>query len=80
MHIVKKFNRFELKYILPYQEVAKLKKEILEYAFFDPYSKNDGKYYLSSLYYDTSDHKFYWEKVDGIKYRQKLRIRWYETE
>lgn len=80
MHIVKKFNRFELKYVLSYQEAVKLKKEILKYALFDPYSKDNGKYYLSSLYYDTSDYKFYWEKVDGIKYRRKLRIRWYETE
>ncbi|MBQ2599838.1 VTC domain-containing protein [bacterium] len=32
------------------------------------------------MYYDTQDYRFYWEKVDGLKYRRKLRIRQYETK
>lgn len=80
MHLIKKFNRFELKYVLPLKSIAALKKDILKYALPDPYGDGNGKYTLTSLYYDSPDHKFYWEKVDGIKYRRKLRIRWYETE
>ncbi len=80
MHVVKRFNRFELKYILPYYLVPELKQDMLRYALPDPYGESDGCYSLSSLYYDSPDHKFYWEKVDGLKYRRKLRIRWYETE
>jgi SPX domain protein involved in polyphosphate accumulation len=37
----------------------------------------DGKYALSSLYFDSPDRKFYWEKIEGIKFRRKLRIRRY---
>ncbi|MBU0577803.1 polyphosphate polymerase domain-containing protein [Patescibacteria group bacterium] len=79
MHIIKHFNRFELKYILPFKSVPALKKDILSYALPDSYGDGDGRYMLSSLYYDSPDHRFYWEKVDGLKYRRKLRIRWYET-
>jgi SPX domain protein involved in polyphosphate accumulation len=37
-------------------------------------------YVLSSLYYDTHDYRFYREKLDGIRYRRKLRIRCYEKQ
>ncbi len=40
---------------------------------------DNGNYALSSLYYDTADYRFYWEKKDGIKFRRKLRIRYYES-
>jgi SPX domain protein involved in polyphosphate accumulation len=80
MHIVRKFNRFELKYVLSYEIATKLKSNILKYALPDLFGYGDGKYIITSLYYDSPDYRFYWEKVDGIKYRRKLRIRWYETE
>ena len=80
MHIVKHFNRFELKYLLPYETAVRMKEDILRYALPDPYGDGDGKYMLTSLYYDSPDHRMYWEKMDGLKYRRKLRIRWYETE
>lgn len=80
MHIIKNFNRFELKYILTLEEAAKLTKELSKYVEPDPFSNENGKYLLTSLYYDSPDYRYYWEKVDGIKYRRKLRIRWYETE
>lgn len=35
---------------------------------------------MKSLYYDTDDYQFYREKIDGVKYRRKLRIRYYEKE
>jgi len=45
----------------------------------DDHGNSVGCYYLSSLYYDSPDFRFYWEKVDGIKFRRKLRIRHYES-
>jgi SPX domain protein involved in polyphosphate accumulation len=80
MHIIKKFNRFELKYILTLKDSISLKKDILKYALPDPNAWYKGKYILTSLYYDSPDHRFYWEKIDGIRYRRKFRIRWYETK
>ena len=45
----------------------------------DDHGDSVGCYYLSSLYYDSPDFRFYWEKVDGIRFRRKLRIRHYES-
>ena len=36
-----------------------------------------GGYPVTSLYYDTQSLRFYWEKIEGLKFRRKLRIRLY---
>lgn len=75
---IRKFNRFELKYILSLEEAERLKKDLKYYIVPDKYG-NAGAYTLSSLYYDSPDYKFYWEKIEGIKFRRKVRIRRYVT-
>lgn len=72
------FNRFELKYLLPIEHAGEFKKAIKSFLHVDSFGE-EGQYALTSLYYDTPDHRFYWEKIDGIKVRRKLRIRHYET-
>jgi hypothetical protein len=44
----------------------------------DPHAAADGRYTLSSLYYDTPAKDCFWAKLDGLKFRRKLRIRHYE--
>ena len=78
---IRKFNRFELKYLISYDTAQRLQQDLKKYVIPDSYSKNENWLYtLSSLYYDTQDYRFYWEKVDGLKYRRKLRVRQYETQ
>ncbi|MBU1949927.1 MAG: polyphosphate polymerase domain-containing protein, partial [Candidatus Eisenbacteria bacterium] len=36
------------------------------------------RYVVRSLYFDTPDLDYYWEKIDGIKIRKKVRIRSYD--
>jgi SPX domain protein involved in polyphosphate accumulation len=36
-----------------------------------------GGYGVWSVYYDTRDLRFYWEKIEGLKFRRKLRVRHY---
>jgi len=79
MNVIHKFNRFELKYVLSTHQVEAFKKDLLKYVKVDPYG-NDGKYRLQSLYYDTKDYKHYWEKIEWLKYRRKIRIRRYVTD
>ena len=80
LNAIRKFNRFELKYLISYDTAQRLQEDLKKYVLPDAYAKTpNGLYTLSSLYYDTNDYRFYWEKVDGIKYRRKLRIRQYET-
>lgn len=78
--IVRKFNRFELKYLLSLDAARSFRQEISAYLQADNHAGSDGNYAVSSLYYDSPDYRFYWEKMEGIKFRRKLRIRYYETQ
>jgi hypothetical protein len=78
-HTLRKFNRFELKYILTLQQAERFKSSLRAYLVPDEHGNGDGRYALASLYYDSPDFRCYQEKVDGIKFRRKLRMRLYET-
>ena len=77
---IRKFNRFELKYVLDVDFAREVMEKLQDYMQPDSHGDAMGNYTLSSLYYDTDDFRFYWEKVEGIKFRRKLRLRIYETE
>lgn len=79
MPVIHKFNRFELKYVLSLEQVEALKKDLLKYTVVDSYW-TDWKYRLESLYYDTKDYQHYWEKIEGLKFRRKIRVRRYVTD
>ena len=79
-HTIRKFNRFELKYLITLQQAKHFKSALRAYLVPDEHSSNNGRYTLSSLYYDSPDLRCYKEKTDGIRFRRKLRIRRYETE
>jgi hypothetical protein len=78
-HTVRKFNRFELKYVLTLQQAERFKSALRAYLVPDEHSNGDGRYALASLYYDSPDYRCYQEKMDGLKFRRKLRMRLYET-
>ena len=78
-HTIRKFNRFELKYLITRQQTEQLKTGLRAYVVPDENGNHNGRYTLSSLYYDSPDLRCYREKVDGVKFRRKLRIRRYET-
>lgn len=70
------FNRYELKYLLPRPLVADVRAELAARMHVDSNSGGNG-YGVWSLYYDTGHLRFYWEKIEGLKFRRKLRIRRY---
>lgn len=78
-HTIRKFNRFELKYLLTLQQAKQFKAGLRNYLVPDEHGNNNGRYALSSLYYDSPGLRCYWEKENGIKFRRKLRLRRYET-
>jgi hypothetical protein len=78
-HTIRKFNRFELKYVITLQQAEQLKSALRAYLVPDEHGGDNGRYALASLYYDSPDFRCYREKLDGIKFRRKLRIRRYET-
>ena len=79
-HTIRKFNRFELKYLITLQQAEQFKSALRAYLIPDEYGQDDGHYALTSLYYDSPDLRCYWEKEYGLRFRRKLRIRRYGTD
>lgn len=77
---VKSFSRFELKYLITMEQYRQMADKLLDYMAPDPHSKNGRSYDITSLYYDSVDYKTYWDKINGHKYRRKVRVRVYDTE
>ena len=71
-------NRFEVKYVLNLDQVNEMIGAILPYVEPDTHNGKAGFYPVVSLYYDSPDLMCFWEKVDGMKFRRKLRIRLYD--
>jgi len=70
------FNRYEIKYLVDAAAVPVLRAELT--ARLDPDTHAaDGGYGVWSVYYDTRALRFYWEKVEGLRFRRKVRIRHY---
>ncbi len=77
-HTIRHFNRFELKYMITLQQAEMIKKNLENYLKPDTYGDDNGHYSINSLYFDSPDYRCYWEKMDGIRFRRKLRIRHYD--
>ena len=73
------FRRHERKYVLPVEDLDDIRRDLLPHVRLDPYCENrpDHRYTVRSVYYDTRDLRFYYERADGLKTRKKLRIRTY---
>lgn len=78
-HTIHCFNRFEIKYLLTLSQAECFKSALHSYLLPDDHGDNNGRYTLASQYYDSPDLQCYWEKLDGVKFRRKLRIRHYEN-
>lgn len=74
--------RAELKYLVPERHLEALRNAIMPMVQLDNYGQRYGTtgYTVRSIYLDTSQLKFYHEKLDGIKKRKKLRVRAYNTK
>jgi len=74
--VIRRFNRFELKYILPVKQCAQIIDELRRQIAPDRHGGTDG-YAIVSLYYDSPAHDFFWAKIEGLKFRRKVRLRIY---
>ena len=70
------FNRYEIKYLVPVDELPDLRDEFAARMDSDVHGGTSG-YGVWSVYYDTTDLRFYWEKIEGLRFRRKLRVRHY---
>src|SRR5690625_3195446 len=45
---------------------------------YDTYGNPEGKYNIVTLYYESDDKKIYYETMNKLRFRQKLRLRVYD--
>ncbi|WP_246278424.1 polyphosphate polymerase domain-containing protein [Phytohabitans rumicis] len=70
------FNRYEIKYLVERSLVDVLREELAARLDLDTHAAGGG-YGVWSVYYDTPGLRFYWEKIEGLRFRRKLRLRHY---
>lgn len=75
--MIKRFNRYEIKYSVPVGDLRHLLPDLERFLKLDPYAEGAGFYRVASLYFDTPTLDCYRNKIDGLKFRRKLRIRIY---
>ncbi|MHC5063568.1 MAG: VTC domain-containing protein [Planctomycetota bacterium] len=75
--MIKRFNRYEIKYTILASKLQRLIADLVLNMDRDPYVSGAGFYRISSLYFDTPGLDCYWNKLDGLLFRRKLRIRIY---
>ena len=79
--INEKKYRYELKFLLndKYAEILQYRMSLL----MEPEDEShviDGKYLVRSLYFDDVYNTAYYEKMDGLCFRKKFRIRFYNMD
>ena len=73
--------RHEIKYVISKQMAEILKQRLLLIMDVDANSSNlDNTYLIRSLYFDDINNTAYYEKIDGVEYRKKYRIRIYNYD
>ena len=73
--------RHELKFKISNSAAEVLKQKLSLVMGFDSNAYyDDGSYLIKSLYFDDINSKSYYEKLDGVLYRKKYRIRIYNGD
>ncbi len=76
-HVQRSDNRFELKYLISYAQVAAFVRSLDPYVKTDANSEEERGYPIHSVYWDSDEWTLFWEKIEGLKDRRKLRVRRY---
>jgi hypothetical protein len=73
------FTRYELKYLITFDTYRTLADTLIPYMQYDPFGDKQGRYSIFSLYFDSPDRKIYYETMNRAAFRQKLRLRIYNS-
>lgn len=69
-------SRFELKFLIDASHKKALMEQVVTGLTPDAHGEQ-GCYRVTSLYYDSPELRAYWEKLDGVAIREKVRLRYY---
>ena len=75
------FSRFEFKYVLPRPLMEQFEGELQYFVQLDPFveQQENNVYLVRSLYFDGPEFEAYYDKLDGLRTREKFRLRTYAT-
>ena len=76
--MINQFKRVEYKYFVPSKYVSDLKYCLSKIMLEDKNNHLSGGYKITSLYFDTPDDQDFNQKLNGVIYREKYRIRIYD--
>lgn len=79
VELVGKF-RHEYKIPVCFEDYYTIRRRLEVVTKKDSHVKEDGWYYIRSLYFDNFDNKVLLEKVNGINVREKFRLRYYNED
>jgi SPX domain protein involved in polyphosphate accumulation len=74
---IRSVNRYELKYLIRHEMVPEFIGSLDGYVYTDPNCNGEEGYQIYSVYCDSADLSLFWEKIEGIKFRRKVRFRRY---
>lgn len=71
--------RWEYKYLVPLNKLGQFRSDIMPYVDYDENTLNrpDKEYTVRSIYFDNNKFNDFFEKLQGIRTRKKIRIRGY---
>ena len=77
---MEKGYRHEYKYLISRADAELLKLRLPHIMERDPHAGETGTYTIRSLYFDDFRSTAYYDKMDGVDYRAKYRIRFYNYD
>ncbi len=69
------FKRYEIKYVLSEKQYLHIKNLLDEHMILDEYKKH----LINNIYYDTDNYLLIRESIEKPVYKEKVRLRWYNT-
>lgn len=70
------FKRYEIKYLITYNQYQELEKIMKLHMILDNY----GKHLINNIYFDTPDYKIIRKSLERPHYKEKLRVRSYNDD
>lgn len=72
--------RHEIKHYINMSDYLAIKSRLVNIMKVDKNASNNNEYKIRSLYFDNIRDKVLMEKINGVKYREKFRIRLYNDD
>lgn len=69
--------RHEYKHNLNFLDYISIRQRLMSVLYHDKHTNVNGEYRIRSLYFDNYKDKALQEKINGVNYREKFRIRCY---